>query len=71
MKVKTRIESAAMAGFMSGSTTWRKIRNSLTPSTRADSMRANGRARMKLRMKRVQNPVWNAMWNSTSPVLVL
>ena len=47
------------------------MRNSLTPSTRADSMSANGSARMKLRMKSVQKPVWNAMWKSTSPVRVL
>ena len=66
-----RIESAAMAGFISGSTTYRKMRNSPTPSTRADSISANGSARMKLRMKSVQNPVWNATWNSTSPVRVL
>ncbi len=60
-----------MAGRISGSTTYQKMRISVTPSTRAASISSRGRARMKLRMKSVQNPVWNAMWNSTRPEVVL
>ena len=66
-----RTASAAMAGRISGSTMRLKIFHSLTPSTRADSISAKGRALMKLRMNSVQKPVWKATWNNTSPVVVL
>ncbi len=61
MKVKISTDSAAMAGRISGSTMYQKMRHSATPSTRAASISSLGRDWMKLRMNRVQNPVWNAM----------
>ena len=69
-KVKISTARAAIAGRISGSTMWRKIFHSLTPSTRALSISAKGRALMKFRMNRVQKPVWKATWNSTRPVMV-